>query len=296
VITALPPLRPVWEYAPAAPARKKLARNEQEAVMAGAVVAQTKPQSSNAPRLNEGMVARASAAGVLTLNRPQSGDVFIFDANDFVLIDFMMIAGQWAALVQFGRTLKVVFSDGSAIELQNFFSYHFAPDASTTTGYTGALPEAPGDLLVRSSATQLLSPEEFGRSYWITKTSGYFFDAPRTGTAGKRPASKSPKARRTSFRFPFRRICSSRSSLRFSFRSRCPRHPFPRRRPRHVRRRQPTTRPSSPRPLISETRPRNRRRRRLLARSNSPISISTMCTSYRSFPGVTITSAYSART
>ena len=156
--------------------------------MANAVVAQTQPQGGAAPRLNEGTTgARASAAGVLTLSRPQGGDVFIFDANDFVVIDFMMIAGQWVALIQVGRTLKVVFSDGSFIELRNFFSYHFASDGSATTGHTGALPDASDGLWVRTSATQLLSSEEFGRSYWVTKTSGYVLDTSQDGNVDQVP-------------------------------------------------------------------------------------------------------------
>ena len=149
--------------------------------MTAAVVAQNRPPSGAAG-------ARASAAEVLTLSRPQGGEVFIFDANDFAVIDLMMIAGQWAALVQVGSTLKIVFSDGAAIELRNFFSYHFASDSSNSDEHAGALPDASGDLLVRTSASQLLSSEEFGRSYWITKTSGYLFDTSRDRDGGQVPS------------------------------------------------------------------------------------------------------------
>ena len=150
------------------------------------VVAQTKPPGGAAPRLNEATTGTsASAAGVLTLSRPQGGNVFIFDANDFAVIDFMMIAGQWAALVQIGSTLKIVFSGGAAIELRNFFSYHLASDAYNSDNHTGALPDSSGDLLVRTSASQLLSSEEFGRSYWITKTSGYLVDTSQDRDGGR---------------------------------------------------------------------------------------------------------------
>ena len=146
--------------------------------MTAAVVAQNRPPSGAAG-------ARASAAEVLTLSRPQGGEVIIFDANDFAVIDLMMIAGQWAALVQVGSTLKIVFSDGAAIELRNFFSYHFASDPNNSDDHVGALPDSSGDLLVRTSASQLLSSEEFGRSYWITKTSSYLFDTSRDRDGGQ---------------------------------------------------------------------------------------------------------------
>ena len=145
--------------------------------MTAAVFAQNRPPGGASG-------ARASAADVLTLSRPQGGDVFIFDANDFAVIDLMMIAGRWAALVQVGSTLKIVFSDGAAIELRNFFSYHFASDPNNSDDHVGALPDASGDLLVRTSASQLLSSEEFGRSYWITKTSGYLFDTSQDRDGG----------------------------------------------------------------------------------------------------------------
>ena len=82
---------------------------------------------------------------------------------------------------------QIVFSDGAAIELRNFFSYHFASDPNNSDDHVGALPDASGDLLVRTSASQLLSSEDFGRSYWITKTSGYLFDSPQDRDGGQVP-------------------------------------------------------------------------------------------------------------
>ena len=266
--------------------------------MAGAVVAQTKPQGGAAPRLNEGTTgARASAAGVLTLSRPQGGDVFIFDANDFVVIDFMMIAGQWVALAQIGRTLKIVFGDGSVIELRNFFSYHFAADASGTNGYTGALPDGSGVPLVRTSTSQLLSPEEFGRSYWVTKTSGYVFDTSPAGDGGQVPRIEIPSNPLDVVPLPdppdpFQPLFPQASVPIVPFLPPALALPAPAPFP-------PPATNSDPFILAaagSEARPRMRRRRWRPARLNSPMSISTMRTSYRSSPGDKAISAHSART
>jgi hypothetical protein len=71
------------------------------------------PQVRNAPRPNEGDAqARAPATGILTLSRPQNGGVSTFDARDYAVIDFILTDNQWAALVQLGRTLQIVFKDG----------------------------------------------------------------------------------------------------------------------------------------------------------------------------------------
>jgi hypothetical protein len=86
----------------------------------------------NAPRSSQGDAqARAPATGILTLSHPQNGTVSTFDARDYAVIDFLLIDHQWAALVQLGRTLQIVFKDGSIIELLNFFSYNSAYDASS---------------------------------------------------------------------------------------------------------------------------------------------------------------------
>ena len=110
--------------------------------------------------------------GTLTLSRPQPGVVSTFDARDYSLIDFLPIEYQWTALVQVGITLRIVFSDGSVIELLNFYSFSLAGDSSGDD-HTGALADAPGDLLVLTSATGLMSTKEFARTYWTTKSSGY---------------------------------------------------------------------------------------------------------------------------
>src|SRR6187551_3976099 len=104
-------------------------------------------------------------AGTLTLIRPQAGVHSTFDADAYSVIDLLLIENQWAALVQVGITLRIVFSDGSVIELLNFYSHSRNGDASGDTGngdtgngsdYTGAL-EVSGDLLVLTSAARLIS-------------------------------------------------------------------------------------------------------------------------------------------
>ena len=108
----------------------------------------------------------------LTLGRPPAGVVSTFDAREYSLIDFLLIEHQWTALVQVGLTLRIVFSDGSVIELLNFYSFSSASDSSGDDDHTGALADASGDLLIRTSATEM-SINEFARTYWTTKTSGY---------------------------------------------------------------------------------------------------------------------------
>ena len=110
--------------------------------------------------------------GTLTLGRPPPGVVTTFDARDYSLIDFLPIEYQWTALVQVGVTLRIAFSDGSVIELLNFYSFSLAGDSSSDNS-TSSLPDASGDFLVRTSATELMSKEEFVRTNWTTKTSGY---------------------------------------------------------------------------------------------------------------------------
>jgi len=108
------------------------------------------------PRSNEGNVqARAPATGMLTLSRPQSGGVSTFDARDYAVIDFMLIDHQWAALVQLGRTLQIVFRDGSIIELLNFFPSVY--DASSDEDHTGTVPDGSVEPLLLTSAGQMLS-------------------------------------------------------------------------------------------------------------------------------------------
>ena len=133
--------------------------------MDGAVViAQAKPQDGNDPRLNERTVdARTSAAGILTLTRPQAGAVSTFDARGYSLIDFMLIHNQWAALVQVGRTLRIVFSDGSVIKLLNFFSYGFTGDASNgdTANDDGIVD---GDTIDLSALPSIAPPKSVPRN------------------------------------------------------------------------------------------------------------------------------------
>jgi VCBS repeat-containing protein len=122
-----------------------------------------------------------AGTGTLTLGRPQARVVSTFDARDYSLIDFLPIENQWAALVQVGLTLRIVFIDGSVIELLYFYSHSLAGDSNGNgngetanhADYTGALADTSGDVLVRISATGLISSKEFARTYSITKTSGY---------------------------------------------------------------------------------------------------------------------------
>src|SRR6187551_2786822 len=103
-------------------------------------------------------------AGTLTLIRPQAGVHSTFDADAYSVIDLLLIENQWAALVQVGLTLRIVFSDGSVIELLNFYSHSRNDDGNGDTGnggdHTGALADS-GELLVLTSAARLMSPKEF---------------------------------------------------------------------------------------------------------------------------------------
>jgi VCBS repeat-containing protein len=128
-------------------------------------------------RSNEAAVSiRAAGTGVLTLNRPQGGNVVTFDADDYAIIDLRFIANQWVALVQIGRTLKIVFGDGSFIELLNFFPHSLVPEASWNdknhTGSTTGEAVASSDVVVRTTDTLFLSSLDFARNYWVTKSSG----------------------------------------------------------------------------------------------------------------------------
>jgi VCBS repeat-containing protein len=140
-------------------------------------VAQARHQAGKALRVTEAAAAsRPSAEGLLTLNPPQSGNVVSFDTRDYAIIDFRLITNQWTALLQVGLTLKIFFADGSVIELLNFFSSVLADDAPSgdeqTGTTTGEGPASTKSVLVRTTDTEFLSPDEFGRSYWVTKTSG----------------------------------------------------------------------------------------------------------------------------
>jgi hypothetical protein len=132
--------------------------------------AKVKPLVGSAPRWE----ARAPASGILTLTRLQSCDVSTFDAQDYALIDFMLVTNQWAALVQVGRTLRIVFSDGAVIALLNSFSYSSAYDAFSRDGYVGTRPAGAVVQLLRTSDNQILTSHAFAKSYWITKTSGAY--------------------------------------------------------------------------------------------------------------------------
>ncbi len=118
--------------------------------------------------------ATAKATEILTLSRPQNGAVSTFDSQDYAVIDFILIDHQWAALVQLGRTLQIVFSNGAIIELLNFFSSDSAYDGSSDEDHTGAVLGKPVEPLLLTSAGQTLSSEEFVQTYWITKGSGSF--------------------------------------------------------------------------------------------------------------------------
>ncbi len=112
-------------------------------------------------------------AGTLTLSRTAPGVISTFDARDYSFIDFLPIEYQWTALVQVGFTLRIVFKDGSVIELLNFYANSLTGDAANGGDHTGTLADALGDFLVRISATQLMSSKEFARTHGVTKTSGY---------------------------------------------------------------------------------------------------------------------------
>ena len=79
---------------------------------------------------------------MLTLNRPQAGNVVIFDTHDYAIIDFRLITNQWIALVPIGGMLRIVFRDGAVIELLNFFSSGLADDSSNGDNHTGTTPDA----------------------------------------------------------------------------------------------------------------------------------------------------------
>ncbi len=178
-------------------------------------VAQVKPMVSSGPRSE-------AATGILTLTRPQSGDVSTFDAQDYALIDFMLVTNQWAALVQAGSTLRTVFSDGAVIELLNFFSYSSAHAAFSSDDYVGTLQAGTDAPLLRTSDTQLLTSHEFAKSYWITKTSGsYSIVLPSEDRDGVQAlGTEIGPPHRTLPRFPLRPTCSSRVPRIFHLRRR----------------------------------------------------------------------------
>ena len=118
--------------------------------------------------------ARTPATGILTLSPPQNGAASIFDAHDYAVIDFLLIDNQWAALVQVGLTLQIVFPNGAIIELLNFFSSSAVYDASSGEEHTGSVLGDPDGPLLRTSSSQMLSSKDFAQAYWITKSSGTF--------------------------------------------------------------------------------------------------------------------------
>ncbi len=122
--------------------------------------------------------------GTLTLGRPKAGVVATFDARDYSLIDFLPIEYQWTALVQVGITLRIVFADGSVIELLNFYSFSQVGDSGDDDDHTGALANASDDLQIRTSATGLTSTAEFARTHWTTKSSGFVAVSPLPGHDG----------------------------------------------------------------------------------------------------------------
>ena len=151
-------------------------------------IAQAESQVDNAPRISEAAAGtRSSNTAVLTLSRPERGGVSAFDAQDYSIIDFIPIMNQWSALVQVGATLKIIFGDGSLIELLRFFpesSNHEsnAPNPANqnaigTVGQGSGSPDASNGPLVRVSDTQLVATTEFAQSHWIIPSGSGDFDS-----------------------------------------------------------------------------------------------------------------------
>src|SRR5262245_56177377 len=92
----------------------------------------------------------AQATGVLALVHPESGEVVVFDADEFLRIDFRLILGESILLDQVGRTLRIVFADGAVIELLHFF------DGGDSD---------PSNLVARIDDATYLTPALFFREY-----------------------------------------------------------------------------------------------------------------------------------
>jgi hypothetical protein len=92
----------------------------------------------------------AQATGVLALVHPESGQVVVFDADQFLRIDFRLILGESIQLIQFGHSLRIVFADGAVIELLHFFDEGVSP---------------PSDLVAQIDDATYLSPALFFREY-----------------------------------------------------------------------------------------------------------------------------------
>ncbi len=151
-------------------------------------IAQAESQVDNSPRISEAAAGtRSSNTAVLTLSRPERGGVSAFDAQDYSIIDFIPIINQWSALVQVGATLKIIFGDGSLIELLRFFPEssnhesnapnHENQDAIGTVGQGSGSPDGSNGPLVRVSDTQLVAATEFAQSHWIIPSGSGDFDS-----------------------------------------------------------------------------------------------------------------------
>jgi VCBS repeat-containing protein len=129
------------------------------------LLAQAMPQADNAPRINQGAPGpQVSAAGVLTLARPQAGETVRFDARDSTLVDFQQISGQCASLAMVGNTLKITFANGSSIELLNFTHDLAAADLSTVGASENAPASqdgaSPSEVLAQIGDEQVLPSEQ----------------------------------------------------------------------------------------------------------------------------------------
>jgi VCBS repeat-containing protein len=98
----------------------------------------------------------AQATGVLALAHPESGEVVVFDADEFLRIDFRLILGESILLDQVGRTLRIVFADGAVIELLHFF------DGGDS---------APSTLVAQIDDATYLTPAFFFREYSSSSSS-----------------------------------------------------------------------------------------------------------------------------
>jgi len=98
----------------------------------------------------------AQATGVLALVHPKSGEVVVFDADEFLRIDFRLILGESILLVQLGNSLRIVFADGAVIELLHFF------DGGDS---------APSTLVAQIDNATYLTPAFFFREYSSSSSS-----------------------------------------------------------------------------------------------------------------------------
>jgi hypothetical protein len=122
------------------------------AVVGAEATARSADQIGNGRLSAEGAIRfrAAQATGVLALVHPESGQVVVFDADQFLRIDFRLILGESILLVQVGHLLRIVFADGAVIELLHFFDSGDSP---------------PSDLVAQIDDATYLSPALFFREY-----------------------------------------------------------------------------------------------------------------------------------